>query len=148
LPAGSEVISKDDRPGDERLAANDEHWFPVTNLHDFLIYHIRHNAGNTFRRRRGARKNEKVESTPRESRGGRQADASEKKVFRDGKRIELGPGSFDSNIEPPDGAKNTRISCPRADLQNVAMPIAAAPRGFNLNNSPRIASFVSTTWHT
>jgi len=38
----------DDRPGDERLSTNDQHRFPVMNLHNFRIYYFCHNVGNTF----------------------------------------------------------------------------------------------------
>lgn len=38
----------DDRPGDERLSTNDQHWFPVTNVHNSKIYYFCHNVGNTF----------------------------------------------------------------------------------------------------
>ena len=46
--ARSEVVSKDDRPGDERLSTNDQHWFPVTNVHNSKTYYFCHNVGNTF----------------------------------------------------------------------------------------------------
>ena len=46
--ACSEVVSQDDRPGDERLSTNDQHWFPVTNVHNSKIYYFCHNVGNTF----------------------------------------------------------------------------------------------------
>jgi len=38
----------DDRPGDERFSTNDQHRFPVMNLHNFRIYYFCHNVGNTF----------------------------------------------------------------------------------------------------
>jgi hypothetical protein len=58
LPAGAAVISKDDCPGDERLSTNDQHWFPVTNVHNFKIYYFSHNFGNIFRVGQGCRKEE------------------------------------------------------------------------------------------
>ena len=38
----------DDRPGDERFSTNDQHRFPVMNLHNFRIYYFCHNVGNNF----------------------------------------------------------------------------------------------------
>jgi len=38
----------DDRPGDERFSTNDQHRFPVMNLHNFRIYYFCHNVDNNF----------------------------------------------------------------------------------------------------
>ena len=65
MPAGAAVISKDDRPGDERLSTNDQDWFPVSDVHNFRNYHSGHNMRNTFRSVRDAEEG-KVESPPRE----------------------------------------------------------------------------------
>jgi hypothetical protein len=48
LPAGAEVISKDDCPGDKRLSTNSQHWFSVSNSHNFRIYYIDCNSSNNF----------------------------------------------------------------------------------------------------